>query len=143
MKKVFGILLISAVITACGGSSKSGSGDSTAAANQTAKAAEPNADTNANKTGNEKDAGALAPGAKLMAGSDCNTCHKVDVKVIGPALQDVAAKYPATEANIDTLANKVMRGGKGNWGDIPMAAHPTLSVNDAKEMVKYILSLKK
>jgi cytochrome c len=79
----------------------------------------------------------------LIANYDCNTCHKVDVKIVGPAFQDVAKKYEPTQANIDTLANKIINGGKGNWGDIPMAPHPTLAVADAKEIVKYILSLKK
>lgn len=144
MKKVFAILFISAVITACGGKSKSGgSTDSTTASNQTAKASETSADTNATKTGNEKDAGALEPGAKLMAANDCNTCHKADVKIVGPALKDIAAKYPPTQANIDTLTNKVIHGGKGNWGDIPMTPHPQVPKNDVKEMVQYILSLKK
>jgi cytochrome c len=143
MKKVFIVLCISAVITACGGGSKSGSADSTTAANETAKSAESNADTNANKTGTEPATGSMEPGAKLIAASDCSTCHKVDVKLIGPAFKDIAAKYPATDANIDTLANKVIKGGKGNWGDIPMAGHPQLAVNDAKTIVKYILSLKK
>lgn len=143
MKKVFIVLCISAVITACGGGSKSGSADSTTAANETAKSAESNADTNANKTGTEPSTGAMEPGLKLIAGSDCKTCHKEDVKLIGPAFKDIAAKYPATDANIDTLANKVIKGGKGNWGEIPMAGHPALAVNDAKTIVKYILSLKK
>lgn len=143
MKKVFIVLCISAVITACGGNSKNGNADSTAAANQTAKQSESSADTNANKTGAEPAAGAMSPGAKLIASSDCLTCHKVDSKVIGPAYQDVAAKYPATQANIDTLVNKVIKGGKGNWGDVPMAAHPQLKKEDVTEMVKYILSLKK
>jgi cytochrome c len=143
MKKVFIVLSICAVITACGGGSKSGTSDSTAAANQTAKTSESSVDTNANKTGTENSGAAASPGAKLIAGADCSTCHKINEKVIGPAFADVAAKYPPTEANIDTLANKVIRGGKGNWGDVPMASHPTLAVNDAKEMVKYILSLKK
>jgi len=143
MKKVFVVLCISAVITACGGNSKTGSADSTAAANQTAKQSESSTDTNANKTGTETSGAVTPPGAKLLAGSDCLTCHKVDIKVIGPAYQDVAAKYPATEANIDTLANKVIKGGSGQWGTVPMTAHPAISQNDAKEMVKYILSLKK
>jgi len=143
MKKVFIVLAISIVITACGGNSKTGTSDSTAAANQTAKATESSTDTNANKTGTETSGPSAAPGAKLMASLDCNTCHKIDQKVIGPAFQDVAAKYPATEANIDTLANKIIRGGKGNWGDVPMAAHPALSLSDAQQIVKYILSLKK
>lgn len=138
MKKVFAILVICAAITACGGGSKSGGG-----ADSTAKPQQPNADTSATKTATANNSGELAPGAKLMAAADCNTCHKADVKVVGPALKDIAAKYPPTDANINTLADKVIKGGKGNWGDIPMAAHPALSVNDAKEMVKYVLSLHK
>jgi cytochrome c len=132
MKKVFVVLCVSAVLAACGGSSKSGSTDSTT----TAGSADSTASASTAATSS-------APGAKLIAANDCSTCHKVDTKVIGPAFQDVANKYPATDANIDTLANKVIKGGKGNWGDIPMAAHPTLALADAKEMVKYILSLKK
>ena len=144
MKKVFAALCICAVISACGGNSKTGTAtDTPAASNQAAKAAEPNADTNANKTGTESTATALAPGAKLMAGSDCNTCHKVDTKVVGPALVDIAAKYPPTASNIDSLTAKVIRGGSGHWGSIPMAAHPQLKPTDVKEMVTYILSLKK
>ena len=143
MKKVFLILSICAVISACGGNAKKGSADSASAANESAKAQQSDVDTNATKTGAESSASSISPGAKLIAASDCNTCHKLDTKVIGPAFQDVAAKYPATEANIDSLANKVIKGGKGHWGDIPMAAHPALSENDAKEMVKYVLSLKK
>jgi cytochrome c len=147
MKKAFFILCISAVITACGGSSSNSTGgaDSTSAANKTAKTTNSDADTNATKTGTEATGGSAGStaGAGLLAASDCNTCHKVDTKVIGPAFQDVAAKYPATDANIEMLANKVISGGKGNWGDIPMSAHPALSVADAKEMVKYVLSLKK
>jgi cytochrome c len=65
------------------------------------------------------------------------------LKVIGPSFNDIAAKYPSNEANIDTLANKVIKGGKGNWGDVPMTAHPALALADAKTIVTYILSLKK
>ena len=133
MKKVFVVLCVSAVLAACGGSSKSGSADSTATTGGSADSAASASAATASS----------APGAKLIAANDCNTCHKIDTNVIGPAFQDVANKYPATDANIDTLANKVVKGGKGNWGDIPMAAHPTLALADAKEMVKYILSLKK
>jgi cytochrome c len=147
MKKAFFILCISAVVTACGGSSsKNGGGsDSTNAANQTAKASNSDADTTVTKTGTEGAGGSAgsAKGEGLIAAADCGTCHKVDTKIIGPAFQDVAAKYPATETNIETLAKKVIDGGKGNWGEIPMTPHPAVSLDDAKEMVKYILSLKK
>jgi cytochrome c len=146
MKKVFAMLIICAAITACGGGSKSGSGADSAAtttADQTAKTKEPNVDTSANNTGASKDAGAAAPAIKLIAASDCGTCHKEDVKVVGPAFKDIAAKYPPTDKNINTLVDKVIKGGKGNWGDIPMTPHATLSVDDAKTIVKYILSLHK
>jgi len=132
MKKVFALLLISAAISACGGSSKSGGSDSSGAAP---------ADTS--KATTTTAVSTTDPGAKLMSASDCFTCHKIDTKVIGPAYKDVAAKYPATEANIDTLANKILNGGSGHWGTTPMAGHPALKLDSAKLMVKYILSLKK
>jgi cytochrome c len=138
MKKVILILGVCAVLAACGGGSKSESADTTAAAS-TAPAT-PAAAT-ASTASREIDT--TNAGGKLIHKSDCLTCHKIDTKVIGPPYADVAAKYPATEANIDTLAHKVMKGGKGNWGDVPMAAHPTISLADAKTMVTYILSLKK
>lgn len=146
MKKVLVVLVLSAVIAACGGNSKSdkaSGADSATVANQTAKQAEPNVDTNVTKTGTEPATGTVAPGAKLMAASDCNTCHKENEKVIGPALKDIAAKYPPTQSNIDSLTAKVIKGGSGHWGTVPMAAHANLPVADVKEMVKYVLSLKK
>jgi cytochrome c len=81
-------------------------------------------------------------GLDMIASLDCTTCHKINEKNIGPAYADVAKKYEATDANIETLANKVIKGGSGNWGTVPMTPHPTLSVDSAKEMVRYILSLK-
>ncbi len=82
-------------------------------------------------------------GLELIAKSDCLTCHKVSEKVTGPAYRDVAAKYEATDANISLLAGKVIKGGSGVWGTIPMTPHATVSEADAKQMIKYILLLKK
>ncbi|RPE12916.1 cytochrome C [Chitinophaga lutea] len=81
-------------------------------------------------------------GKELMAAQDCATCHKETEKVIGPSFKEVAAKYPATDENIATLADKIIKGGSGNWGEVPMAPHSAISQDDAKEMVKYILSVK-
>jgi cytochrome c len=131
MKKVLIVLGISAaMLSACGGGGKSGSADSSGAAKPDSAAAQRSVDT-------------TNAGGKLIAKNDCLTCHKIDSKVIGPSYADVAAKYPATEANIDTLANKVIKGGSGHWGAIAMAGHPALSEADAKTMITYILSLKK
>ncbi len=79
----------------------------------------------------------------LIGKSDCLTCHKVREKLIGPAYQDVANKYESTDANITMLASKIIAGGKGVWGEVPMTPHPTVSEADAKQMVKYVLLLKK
>ncbi len=81
-------------------------------------------------------------GKQLLAKSDCLTCHKEQVKVIGPAYADVAKKYEPTPANISYLTDKVISGGSGVWGQIPMAPHPNLSKGDVTAMVNYILSIK-
>jgi cytochrome c len=82
-------------------------------------------------------------GLELIGASDCTTCHAIDKKQIGPAYVDVAAKYENTDAVIDTLIGKVINGGSGNWGTVPMTPHPTLPKEDVREMIKYIMSLKK
>lgn len=82
-------------------------------------------------------------GLTLVAKSDCLTCHKVNEKLTGPSYKDVAAKYENTEENVAMLAGKIIKGGQGVWGAIPMTPHATLSEDDAKQMVKYILLLKK
>jgi cytochrome c len=148
MKKTFTILSLSLIIAACGGNkSDKTSADTTVATNQNAAAANSDAagDTVASNTGAEKSAtaGTSAKGAQLIAKSDCLTCHKEHEKLIGPAYADVAKKYAgASDAQVDTLVHKVIMGGKGNWGDIPMTPHPALDKADVKEMVKYVLSLK-
>jgi cytochrome c len=82
-------------------------------------------------------------GRDLVTKSDCLTCHKENEKLIGPAYADVAARYAGKPGIEDSLANKVIHGGSGNWGQVPMTAHPQLSHEDAVAMVKYVLLLKK
>ncbi len=84
----------------------------------------------------------LEEGKQLLAKNDCLSCHKVDVKIVGPAYIEVAKKYPATAANYEKLTQKVIAGGSGNWGEVPMSAHPSVPAADVKKMVQYILSLK-
>jgi len=91
----------------------------------------------------EAPAVAKKDGKALIEASDCRTCHKDDSKLIGPAYQEVAKKYESNEANIKMLAEKIIKGGQGNWGEIPMAGHPNISEEDASAMVEYILSMKK
>jgi len=79
-------------------------------------------------------------GKALIEGADCRACHQDKTKLVGPAYADVAKKYK--EADIPHLAKKVIDGGSGVWGQIPMAPHAALSVDDAEAMVKYILTIK-
>ena len=81
-------------------------------------------------------------GLALVAKSNCLTCHKINEKLIGPAYKDVANKYAGNDTALNYLAHKVIAGGKGVWGEVAMTPHPELSLDDAKQMVKYILLLK-
>ncbi|MFN2457432.1 MAG: c-type cytochrome [Chitinophagaceae bacterium] len=82
-------------------------------------------------------------GLDLIAGSDCFTCHKVSEMSTGPSYEAIASKYRLNEEIIDTLTQRITKGSHGVWGDIPMTAHDDLSKEDARAMVKYIMSLKK
>lgn len=82
-------------------------------------------------------------GELIMKKLDCATCHKIDKKVIGPSYLDIAKKYPANDKSINYLSDKIIKGGSGVWGAIPMAPHSALKKDDAKKIAKYILSLNK
>lgn len=73
----------------------------------------------------------------------CLTCHKIDEKLTGPAYRDVANKYEKTAANIKILAEKVVKGGVGVWGDVIMPPNSNVTLEEAETIVKYILLLKK
>ena len=83
----------------------------------------------------------VAKGKRLIDASDCKACHSLDKKSIGPTYNEVALKYKGKASAKQALTKKVIGGGSGVWGDVPMAAHPQLSADDAAEMVKYILNL--
>lgn len=153
MKKVLLVLAVSAALYACGG----GSTESTTPVSnneenknsqiggEAAPAGGGAATAPATDTAAKADAAPAAPvgdGKALIAKSDCLTCHQEATKVIGPSYKDVAAKYEATDANVKMLAGKIIAGGSGVWGQIPMTAHPQVSQGDAETMVRYILSLK-
>lgn len=83
----------------------------------------------------------IKEGQALVDGSDCKTCHHPVNKLVGPAHGEVAKKYEFTKANVSMLADKIIKGGQGNWGQIPMTAHSDLSQADAEKMAMYVLSL--
>ncbi|HYE56242.1 MAG TPA: c-type cytochrome [Chitinophagaceae bacterium] len=81
-------------------------------------------------------------GLSLVASSDCLTCHQIKEKLTGPSYAEIAEKYEPTKENITLLAGKIINGGSGVWGTVPMTPHDGLSQEDAEAMVKYVLSLK-
>jgi len=83
----------------------------------------------------------IAQGQVLVDGSDCKTCHHPVNKIIGPSHTDVAKKYDFTKANVGLLAGKIINGGAGVWGEIPMSPHADISMADAEKMAMYVLSL--
>jgi cytochrome c len=83
----------------------------------------------------------IADGKELISKSDCLACHKIEEKLVGPAYTLIAAKYPQNQNSVDTLTKKIITGGKGVWGVVPMAPHPAISQADANKMIKYILTL--
>jgi cytochrome c len=129
MKKTILFLLIcSGAILACNSGGSSSKTDSAAAAPAAPAAAD-------------------SKGLELIGASDCTTCHRLHKEAagasIGPSYSEVAAKYsPAADTTVDRLVKKIIDGGNGVWGTVPMTPHPALAPADVKEMVTYILSLK-
>jgi cytochrome c len=128
MKKVLGTMVVVVVLMACG-------------SNKDNKAAE--ATTETSSTTSLSANPDYQKGLELIGKNDCLTCHKANEKNIGPAYKDVAAKYENNDDNVKMLAEKIIKGGSGVWGAIPMTPHPTVTQEDAEAMVKYVLLLKK
>jgi cytochrome c len=130
MKKTIyyaGITMMAAVFVACG-SKKETKNTEEYVANESAAEAPSSPDV-------------IALGESLVKANDCKTCHHPINKIIGPAHTDVAKKYEFTKANVEMLAQKIIKGGVGVWGQVPMNPHPDLSPADAEKMARYVLSL--
>lgn len=78
----------------------------------------------------------------LATAKNCMACHAVAQKLVGPSYKDVAAKYAADKTAADKLANKILKGGSGAWGAIPMPANTQVSEAEAKKLAAWVLTLK-
>lgn len=87
-------------------------------------------------------AGAVQADEALAKAKNCLACHSVDKKIVGPAYKDVAKKYAGQKDAEAKLAEKVIKGGKGAWGDVPMPPNASVKPEEATKLVKWILSLK-
>jgi cytochrome c len=142
MKKYFLLLIISAFITSCG--NKQNNEDSNKDSKEGTKATgqQETATRQQENEFEELDEQDILAGGELINSSDCKTCHQIEQKLIGPAYKDVAEKYTYSDTTVTYLAGKIIEGGSGNWGEIPMIPHPQHSQKEAEQMATYILSLR-
>ena len=77
----------------------------------------------------------------LMEANGCRACHSYDTKVVGPALNDIAARYKNDKNGLVYLVNKIKNGGNGVWGEVNMPSFATLSEEDRTALASYVLSL--
>jgi cytochrome c len=127
MKKVLGTMAVIVALVACGVNKEKESADTSTASSASSLSSNPD----------------YTKGLELIGKNDCLTCHKANEKNIGPAYKDVAAKYDNNDETVKMLAEKIIKGGSGVYGAIPMTPHPSLKQEDAEAMAKYVLLLKK
>lgn len=78
----------------------------------------------------------------LATSKNCMACHAVDKKLVGPSYKDVAVKYAGQKDAVDKLAAKIMKGGAGVWGPVPMPANAQVSDAEAKKLAAWVLTMK-
>lgn len=78
----------------------------------------------------------------LATAKNCMACHAVDKKLVGPSFKDIAKKYGSDKGAADMLATKIIKGGSGVWGPVPMPANPQVSEADAKKLATWVLAAK-
>lgn len=76
----------------------------------------------------------------LATSKNCMACHAVDKKLVGPSFKDIATKYKGDKSAADKLATKVIKGGSGVWGPVPMPANAQVSEAESKKLVAWILA---
>lgn len=87
-------------------------------------------------------AGPAFASQELATKKNCMACHAVDKKLVGPSYKDVAAKYAGDKTAVDKLAAKIIKGGSGVWGPVPMPANAQVNDAEAKKLAAWIMTVK-
>ena len=87
-------------------------------------------------------AGAAQADEALAKSKNCLSCHAVDKKVVGPSYKDIAKRYAGDKTAEAKLSEKIVKGGKGAWGEVPMPPNATVKPDEAATLARWILSLK-
>lgn len=78
----------------------------------------------------------------LLAERHCDACHHVSRTLLGPSYEAIAARHAARkDAMVEVLAHKIIVGGAGNWGVVPMVPNEHVTVDEARAMARWILAL--
>ena len=78
----------------------------------------------------------------LATAKNCMACHATDKKLVGPAYKEVAAKYAGQKDAVDKLAVKIIKGGSGVWGPVPMPANAQVNEAEAKKLAAWVMTQK-
>jgi cytochrome c len=79
--------------------------------------------------------------AALITVKRCNACHEMSAASLGPPWQAIAARHAQRKDLMqDVLAVKIVRGGGGNWGNVPMVPNQRVSADEAQRMAAWILA---
>jgi len=85
---------------------------------------------------------AVYASTELAQKKNCMACHALDKKLVGPSYKDVAAKYGKDKDAVAKLADKIVKGGSGVWGPVPMPANSQVSADEAKQLAAWVLTVK-
>ena len=79
---------------------------------------------------------------QLATAKNCMACHAAATKLVGPSYKDVAAKYAGQQDAVDKLSVKIIKGGAGVWGPVPMPANAQVSAEEAKKLAAWVMTQK-
>jgi len=79
---------------------------------------------------------------QLATAKNCMACHAVATKLVGPSFKDIAAKYAGQKDAVDKLAGKIIKGGSGVWGPVPMPANAQVNDAEAKKLAAWVMTQK-
>jgi cytochrome c len=85
---------------------------------------------------------AQGQGEKLVEEARCYACHQMSQPLLGPPYLAIAARHAARkDVMVDVLARKIVHGGGGSWGLMPMVPNQWVPIEQARVMAEWILSL--
>jgi sulfite dehydrogenase len=83
-----------------------------------------------------------ASGEAVAGRYGCLSCHNVNMKIVGPAYKEIAAKYRGDGSALAKISEQIHKGGSGKWGPVLMPPFPGVTEAETKALADWILSQK-